>query len=126
MIVAFLLRYWLQMVLVTALIGGITTTAYTGYNYIHDKGYKKATAECNKRIQEYEATLLSRVDTIEQNSTIIIQQNEALKEANARDFRAIIKATKGRPLYTIQAGVCAPSEDFVKAYNDAMARANQK
>ncbi len=126
MIAAFFLRYWLQMVLAAALIGGLTTTAYTGYKYIYNKGEQAATVECKKRIQEYESALLSRIDTIEQNSSIIIQQNEALKESAANDFRAIMKATKGRPLYTIQAGVCAPSEDFIKAYNDAMARANLK
>ena len=126
MITAFFLRYWVQIVLVAALIGGLTTTAYTGYNYIHNKGYQQATVEYKKRIQEYESALLSRIDIIESNSTLIIQQNELLKETAAADFRAIIKATKDRPLYTIQAGVCAPSEDFVKAYNDAMARANRK
>lgn len=126
MILAFFLRYWLHAVLITALVGGLSTAAYTGYKYIYDKGYKVAEDQCKERIKDYEDKLLARIDTIEKNSTIIIEQNEALKEASARDFRSIMKATKGRPLYTIQAGVCAPSEDFVKAYNDAMARANQK
>lgn len=126
MIAAFFARYGIQLVLVLIMLGGITTTAYTGYKYIYNKGEQAATIECQKRIQEYEANLLSRIDIIEQNSTIIIQQNEELKENAANDFRAILKATKGRPLYTIQAGACAPSEDFIKAYNDAMTRANKK
>lgn len=126
MIAAFFLRYGLQMALVAALIGGLATSAYTGYKYIFNKGVAQATAECNTRIKEYESTVLSRIDVIEQNSTLIIKQNEELRETAAKDFKAIIKATKGRPMYTIQAGVCAPSEDFVKAYNDAMVRANQK
>ena len=126
MITAFFLRYWMHAVLITALMGGLSTAAYTGYKYIYDKGYHSAEETCKERIRDYEDKLLARIDTIERNSTIIIEQNEMGRKAAAKDFNAIIKATKGRPLYTIQAGVCAPSEDFVKAYNDAMARANQK
>lgn len=126
MIAAFFLKYGLQMALVAALLGGLATSAYTGYKHIFNKGVAQATEECNTRIKEYEATVLSRIDVIEQNSTLIIQQNEEIKEAAAKDFQAIIKATKGRAMYTIQSGVCAPSQDFIKAYNDAIARANQK
>lgn len=126
MIAAFLLRYWLHALLISAMIGGISLAGYSGYRHIYNKGFAVAEANCKARIKEYEDKLIARIDTIEQNSAIIIQQNEALKESAANDFRAIMKATRGRPLYTIQAGVCAPSEDFVKAYNDAMARANQK
>lgn len=126
MIAAFFLRYWLHIVLIFSIIGGVSTAGYSGYKHIYNKGRAVAEAECTARIKIYEDKLIARITTIEQNSSIIIQQNEALKESAANDFRAIMKATKGRPLYTIQAGVCAPSEDFIKAYNDAMARANLK
>lgn len=126
MIYTFLLKYWLQLVLVVALVGGISTSAYTGYRYIHNKGYQEASAMYTKRIQEYEASILSRIDIIETNSTLIIEQQENLKLASAKEFKAILKAAQNRPMYTIQAGVCAPSEDFIKTFNDAIARANQK
>jgi Tfp pilus assembly protein PilE len=119
-------KYGIQALLVLAITGGLSVTAYSGYRHIYNKGEQAATAKCQQRIQEYEANLLSRIDSIEQNSTTIIQQNEELKESAAKDFQAIIKATKGRPLYTIQAGACAPSADFIKAYNDAIMRANKE
>lgn len=122
----FFARYGFKILGILIMLGGLYSIGYVAYKYVFDIAYKQVSGVYEKRIKDYESALLSRIDVIEQNSTLIIQQNETLREEAKKDFLAILKATKGRPLYTIQAGVCTPSKEFVDVYNDAITRANKQ
>jgi ribosomal protein S13 len=102
------------------------------YTKIYAIGFEAAQAVCEKRvakyeerIKEYSDNLNARISSIETNSTLLLEESSKAKELIGKEFKDIRLLVKGKPLYTINAGKCEPSPDFVKAYNDAIRRANK-
>lgn len=116
------LMFWKEIVIVAL----ISVLGYFGFNKVYDMGYSKATVVYEAKIKEYNDNLDKRIENIEKLSTDIFDLSVTSRAAAAKEYKDILKAAKGKPLYTINAGVCNLSEDFVKAYNDAINRANKK
>ncbi len=122
MIGTILLKYWKHIAIAIALLVVLSTV----YNKVYNDGYTKAAAECAIKMKEYEDKLDKRIATIEANSTKLVEQSDANQEALKKDYASILLTIKGKPLYTVVAGKCAPTKDFVDVYNKAIDRANEK
>lgn len=120
-----ILMYW-KLAAIVAIAASVAGLGYMGYNKVKDIGYHEAKVEYDQKIKDYNDKLDVRIASIEQNSSMLADTANQLKEQSASEFKAIMAATKGRPLYTIKAGVCSVSDDFIKAYNDAVSKANRK
>lgn len=115
-------KFWKEIVIVIL----VSSTLTFGYFKIKSVGYQEAATVYQAKIDKYEKDLEARISSIEKTSTAILDNSILRREEAARDFKQIMAATKGRPLYTITSGICAPNDDFIRAYNDAVARANRK
>lgn len=110
-------------ILIVAILAAI---GYLGYSKVYNIGYTAAAAVYQKQLNEYNDNLNKRIVNIENNSSALLDLSNANREAASKEYKAIIAATRGKPLYTINSGVCTLSPDFVKAYTDAINRANKK
>jgi hypothetical protein len=117
-----MIMFWKEIVIVLL----ISTLGYFGFNKVYSMGYEKAAVVYEAKIKEYDDNLNKRVENIEKLSTDIFDLSVTSREVASKEYKAIISATKGRPLYTVNSGVCNLSTDFVKAYNEAVNRANKK
>lgn len=116
------LKFWKEIVAILAIVGGLTFAYY----HVEQIGYNRATVEYKKKIQEYNDKLDYRIANIEKNSDILITVANTAREQDAKEFKAIIQAVKGKPTYIVQNGNCLPSPDFVETFNAAIRKANEK
>ena len=99
---------------------------YLGYDKVYSVGYNKATVEYEVKLREYDDKLRDRINHIELNSAVIIEQFGKGREAAAKEYKDILAAARTKPLVIYQNGACEISPDFSKAYVEALKRANKK
>ena len=119
-VVLFLKSYWKQIAGALAL----AFVLYTGYSFVYDRGYADANVEAQKRFDDYTKKIGDRIEKIEGNSSQLLSAAAEADKARQKSFNDILFTIKGKPLYTIQQGKCTPSDDFVKAYNEGIKKAN--
>ena len=122
-------KYWKHILIVIILL--LVTTYF--YNKIYTRGFDAVNVACEQKLQdyaqkmkEYEASLDKRIAGLEEASNLLVTEAIESRKVLRKDFSVILSTIKNRPLYTIDQGKCAPSEDFVRVYNDAVNRANAK
>lgn len=122
MIALFLSKYWKEMV-----IGAlISFCVYFIYNNIYERGFEKANAEHVAYIKEYNSKLDTRIQTLEDFSRVIYEQNEQTKRSQLADNQKILALARKEPLVIYKEGKCTLSPTFVDSYNSVIDRANQK
>lgn len=99
---------------------------YLGYDKVYSVGYNKASAEYEVKMREYDDKLRSRINNIELNSAVLLEEYSKSKLQASKDFKAILAAAKSKPLVVYQNGNCEISPDFSKAYIEALKKANKK
>jgi hypothetical protein len=104
----------------------LSASLFLGYKYIYNIGYDSAKLEYELRIKEYEDKVVARIDTIELNSFVLLEQNQKNKLAAAKDFKSILDAAKNKPTYILDSSGCKPSPELVDTLNQAINRANKK
>ena len=87
-------------------------------------GYNAASVECAEKMKEYEAKLDKRISGLEDASNTLIVEALESRKVLKKDFNTILLSIKNKPLYTIEQGKCTPSPDLIRAYNEAINRAN--
>lgn len=108
------------------LISILAAAGWLIYNKIYTIGYEAATVKYEKQIAAYNAKLDKRIELLETGSTVLIEQVLLGNLGAKTDLANILKTIRGKPLYTIDPkGHCKLSEDFIKAYNDGIARVNK-
>ena len=116
------LLYWRQALL-AILLGGL---GLLGYQHVYHKGYEAASVKYERQIKEYNDKIDNRISTLESSSTVLIEQTLLGNQATKVDLAKVLKTLSNKPLYTIDSkGACKLSDDFVKAYNDGIARVNK-
>lgn len=103
----------------------ISIVLYMGYSYIKHIGYKEAEVVYQQKIQEYQNTVLNKINTIESLSNTLATESKASNEAVAKDIEDILKKVKGKPLVVIKDGECIPSKTFSDSISEINKRANQ-
>ena len=78
------------------------------------------------KMKQYEADLDKRIAGLEASSNVLVVEALESRKIIKKDFSILLSTLKGKPLYIIEQGKCAPSTDFVKTHNEAVDRANQK
>lgn len=117
-----LLKYWKELAILLV-VGLISTVAY---DKVYTRGYEKAAIEYELKIKEYNTKILNKITRLEDTSDLLVTQNISLQQHSRVEFEQIQKALEGKQLYTIVAGKCAPSKDFIDAWNSAIRKANGK
>jgi hypothetical protein len=120
-----LLKYWKQLLLAVLLSVTIGSASYSIYHKIYNAGVAEATTKYEKQIGEFNKQLSDRITNIENISDSIETKLVLQRADNKKEFASILASVKGKPSYTIVDGKCAPSVDFIKAYNDAINKANK-
>lgn len=122
-LVVFLKSYWKQILGTIILL----TAIYAAYSKVYNLGYSAANAECAKVVKKYELELDKRIAVLESASNVLVVEAIESRKALKKDFSTILNSIKNKPLYVVkQDGKCAPSEDLIRVYNDAVNRANQQ
>lgn len=122
MIQLLLMKYWKHAVLVAA----VGVSAGLAYNHIYTKGYNEASEKYEQKFRDYELAVDKRIAKVTGMADALIESSFERNEIFAADIRELSKAIKGRQIYTIKQGKCEPTDDFIKAYNEAIARGNKK
>lgn len=122
MLTTLFLQYWKQLLLAAIVI----TASWALYDKAYSVGYIKASAEYEVKLREYDDKLRDRINNIELNSAVIIEQFGKGREAAAKEYKNILAAARTKPLVIYQNGTCEISPDFSKAYVEALKRANKK
>lgn len=117
-----ILLYWRQIVILAA----ISAASLFAYNKIYSIGYDKAEAHYKAQIKVYEDRLDARINNLEAFSSVIIRENAEREKEAAKQFKAILNASKGSKTYVINNENCVPSESFMKSYTEALKKANSK
>lgn len=119
-VLMFLKSYWKHILLVVVFTIGATLI----YHSIYTRGYDTAAAECAEKMKEYEQKLDERISGLEDASNTLIVEALESRKVLKKDFNTILLSIKNKPLYTIEQGKCTPSPDLIRAYNEAITRAN--
>lgn len=117
----FLKNYWKHIVIAIAIL----TVTILAYNKVYSIGYSAASAECAEKMKEYVDKLDSRIAGLEEASNTLVTEAIESRKSIKKDFNAILASVKNKPLYKIEQGKCAPSEDLIRVYNEAVDRANK-
>lgn len=99
---------------------------YLGYDKVYSVGYNKASAEYEVKLREYDDKLRDRINNIELNSAVIVEEYAKGRAAAAKEYKNILAAARTKPLVVYQNGQCEISPDFSKAYIEALKRTNKK
>lgn len=125
----FLKKYWKHILIVIVLL----VLSWYAYSRIYNRGFEAANIACEKRIQEYtqqmndyKAKLDERVQLIEDASNALVKETIEARKITKTEFTKIITKYIDKPMIVIEEGKCRPSEDFIKAYNEAVDRANKR
>ena len=121
MIPPFLLPWILRVIVLL----GITFSGYLGYSHIKDIGYKEAEAKYTLVIKDYEANINKKIDSIETLSSTLVIENRENSNILAQDMQAIKDGIKKKPLVIVKDGECNPSTNFSDSFSKINQRANQ-
>jgi hypothetical protein len=122
-------KYWKHIAIVIVLL---VASVYF-YNKVYSRGFEAANIACEKRIQEYSKAMEeykknmdSRIALVEEASNALVKETIEARKISKKEFTKIITKYVDRPMVVIEEGKCRPSEDFIKAYNEAVDKANGK
>lgn len=108
-----------------AVVLGIALSGYLGYSHIKDIGYKEAEAKYTLIIKDYESIINKKIDSIETLSTTLVAENRENSTLLAQDMQAIKDGIKKKPLVIVKDGECNPSANFSDSFSKINQRANQ-
>jgi soluble cytochrome b562 len=121
-------KYWKHILIVVV----FSVVSIYFYNKIYNRGFEAANIVCEKRILEYteqmnkyKENLNIRIEQIEEASNILAKEALDARKITKKEFKTIITKYIDKPMIVIEEGTCKPSEDFIKAYNEAVDRANK-
>lgn len=114
-------NYWKHILICISIV----LASYFIYNKIYDIGYRSAAVEYTKIIDEYKANQIKRIDTLVATSDQLVLQLLNNNKQRQIDFTNILSSIKNKPMYTIEQGVCKPSEDYINLFNESVNRANK-
>lgn len=118
----FVLKYWKGLAL-TILVGLLFSIAY---NEVYTRGYNKASLVYELKIKEYNEKVTAKITKLETTSGQLLDQNAALMRQSSIEFNQLQTSLHGKQLYTINAGKCNLSKDFIDTWNAAIKKANTK
>ena len=108
-----------------AAVLGIALSGYLGYSNIKDIGYKEAEAKYSLIIKDYESNINKKIDSIETLSTTLVAENRENSTLLAQDMQAIKDGMRKKPLVIVKDGECNPSTNFSDSFSKINQRANQ-
>ena len=113
--------------LIIRLVSGliIALALYFGYSYIKQLGYNEAQIVYEKKIQEYQDTVLVKINSIESLSNTLATESRVTNEAVSKDIDDILKRVRGKSLVVVKDGGCTPSKTFSDSISEINKRANQ-
>jgi hypothetical protein len=124
----FLKSYWKHILITVVLLGAF----WFAYSKIYNRGFEAANIACEKRIQEYSQKMTeykeamdSRIALLEEASSVLAQEAIDSRKVTKTEFIKIITKYKDKPMFVINEAKCEPSLDFIKAYNEAVDKANK-
>ena len=118
----FLLTYWKQLVFAVLVVSTLSFAAYK----IDQNGYDRASAKYELAIEEYNARVDAKLNTLTDLSNTLVTNTSTQSQKIRGDIKAIIDATKNTPPFIIVDGKCEPSPSFIDAYNKSIRKANEK
>lgn len=114
-------RYWKHLLVGVLLVVILSAV----YNRIYEAGYNAARIECAAKIKDYEDKVDRRISSIEDISKKLLNETTVSNESFKQFSSKLLNTTKGTPLFVLDKGVCRPSAEYIRAYNEAIAKANK-
>lgn len=121
-ITTLLAKYWRTIASCLAILLALMFV----YNIIYQRGVVATTITYEAKLAAQQALLDTHIAQIEQNSTLLIKQNETAAKATRQDLAKILAAAKAKPLVVYKNGECSPSQTFLDSWNQINLRGNQK
>ncbi len=124
-------KLWMQGIAAVVLAAAISGSLYSGYAYIKNIGYKEAeivvTEKYEKRIAEYNNTVVKKVEFLEELSKTLVEDNKTTNELLISDINSFVrKNVKGKTTTIIKDGVCSPSQNYSDTINSVNKRINEE
>jgi hypothetical protein len=127
-VLLFLKSYWKHIIIVIVL----ASASYYVYHKIYARGYAVASAECSIRIADYEKKMKvyqdamdARIAVLQDASNVLVKEAIDSRVTRKAEITAILAAVKGKPMYVVKENKCAPSPEFINAYNAAVEKVNR-
>lgn len=104
---------------------GVMGSMYAGYNHIKHTGYLEAEAKYEQKFKDYEKVRDEKLTSIGILSGILVADSKANQESTEKAMKAILAATKNKPLVVVKDGGCTPSQTFSDSISEINKRVNQ-
>ena len=109
----------LKVILYSIVTAMICLSLYLSYSYIKNIGYREAEEVYKAKILEYEKSVTKKVESIEELSRTLLDENRTYAASISSDINAILRKPTGS--YTIiKDGKCQPTAavgDTIKSIN---------